>query len=59
MQTKLKILRNSKYEAVDLDYRQRKIIRGDLHIDYDCFKKTKHEKLMLKCAKAQAKCYIA
>ena len=54
-QTRLRILRNSNPGIIDLDYRERRVIFGDLHIDYNCFMKTKAEKLRLKVAKAQAK----
>jgi len=55
MQTKLRILRNSKCEIIDQDFRERRIIMGDLNIDWKVFKKSKAEKLQLKVAKAQAK----
>jgi len=55
MQTRLRILRNFGPEIVDQDFRERRIIMGDLNIDWKVFKKSKAEKLQLKVAKAQAK----
>ena len=55
-QSKLRIFRNFNPEIVDLDFRERKIIKGDLDVQFwKTFKKSKTEKLQLRIAKAQAK----
>jgi len=54
MQTRLRTLRHRNYE-VDLDYKGRVIIRGDLFIDYNCFRKSLAEKRALKLAKWNCK----
>ena len=55
-QSRLKILRDFNPEAINEDYRERRIIIGGLNVQYwRTFKKSKLERLQLKCAKAQAK----
>ena len=54
-QSKLKILRGRNPETTEQDFRQRKIIWGDLEIDRSSWKKTKLERQILKLAKLNDK----
>ena len=50
-QSRLKTLRNNKSEVIEIRENEKRVIIGNLEIDYACFRKSLAEKRALRIAK--------